>query len=129
MSARKKLIMKPQRKVAEEIKTLPLKSDLVPAARVIRKHRFKSGTVALRQIRKLQKTVENLLPRLSFERVVREIAQDFGEFHFQKDAINSLQCASEEFLVSLFSRAQLFAIHSKRKGIFRKDMKLALTTS
>lgn len=40
-------------------------------------HRFRPGTVALREIRRYQKTAELLIRKLPFQRLVREIAQDF----------------------------------------------------
>jgi histone H3 len=36
-----------------------------------------SGTVALREIRRYQKSTELLIRKLPFQRLVREIAQDF----------------------------------------------------
>ena len=42
-----------------------------------RSHRYKSGTVALREIRRYQKSTELLIRKLPFQRLVREIAQDF----------------------------------------------------
>ena len=40
-------------------------------------HRYRPGTVALREIRKYQKSTDLLLRKLPFQRLVREIAQDF----------------------------------------------------
>lgn len=37
-------------------------------------HRFRPGTVALREIRKFQKSTELLIRKLPFQRLVREIA-------------------------------------------------------
>ena len=47
-------------------------------------HRFRPGTVALREIRRYQKSTELLIRKLPFQRLVREIAQDFkvGLFSF-----------------------------------------------
>lgn len=42
-----------------------------------KKHMYRPGTVALREIRKYRKNVENLIRKLPFQRLVREIAQDF----------------------------------------------------
>ena len=39
-------------------------------------HRYRPGTVALREIRRYQKSTELLIRRLPFQRLVREIAQD-----------------------------------------------------
>lgn len=40
-------------------------------------HKFRPGTVALREIRKYQKSTELLIRKLPFQRLVREIAHDF----------------------------------------------------
>ncbi|KAH9445074.1 hypothetical protein Pst134EB_025326 [Puccinia striiformis f. sp. tritici] len=49
-----------------------------PATGGVKKpHRYKPGTVALREIRRYQKSTELLIRKLPFQRLVREIAQDF----------------------------------------------------
>ena len=45
-----------------------------PAEGGSRKHRFRSGTVALREIKRYQKQITNILPRAPVQRVIREIA-------------------------------------------------------
>ena len=66
---------------------------------VRKKHRYKPGTVALREIRKYQKSTELLIRKLPFQRLVREIAQDFKqELRFQSTAILALQEAAEAYL-------------------------------
>ena len=47
-------------------------------------HRFRPGTVALREIRKFQKSTELLIRKLPFQRLVREIAQEIkADLRFQ----------------------------------------------
>lgn len=88
--------------------------------------RFRPGTVALREIRKFQKTTELLIRKLPFQRLVREIAQDYkADLRFQSSAIAALQEASEVYLVSLFADTNLCALHAKRVTITVKDMRLA----
>ena len=89
-------------------------------------HRYRPGTVALREIRRYQKSTELLIRKLPFQRLVREIAQDFKtELRFQSSAIMALQEASEYYLVGLFEDTNLFAIHAKRVTIMPKDIQLA----
>ena len=45
------------------------------AGGVKKPHRYRPGTVALREIRKYQKSTELLIRKLPFQRLVREIAQ------------------------------------------------------
>ncbi|PRQ77557.1 Histone-fold-containing protein [Rhodotorula toruloides] len=114
-----------------------------PAAGGVKKpHRYRPGTVALREIRRYQKSTELLIRKLpcvlafpfvskrllelttfvsrdnSFQRLVREIAQDFKtDLRFQSSAVMALQEAAEAYLVSLFEDTNLAAIHAKRVTI------------
>jgi histone H3 len=82
-------------------------------------HRYRPGTVALREIRRYQKSTDLLIRKLPFQRLVREIAQDFkNDLRFQGTAILALQEASESYLVSLFEDTNLCAIHAKRVCFF-----------
>eukprot|EP00455_Lapot_gusevi_P045739 TRINITY_DN5896_c0_g3_i10.p2 TRINITY_DN5896_c0_g3~~TRINITY_DN5896_c0_g3_i10.p2 ORF type:complete len:134 (+),score=44.98 TRINITY_DN5896_c0_g3_i10:115-516(+) len=89
-------------------------------------HRYRPGTVALREIRKYQKSTELLIRKLPFQRLVREIAAEFKEdLRFRSQAIFALQEAAESYLVSLFEDTNLCAIHAKRVTIMPKDIQLA----
>lgn len=89
-------------------------------------HRYKPGTVALREIRKFQKSTELLIRKLPFQRLVREISQDYkSDLRFQTQAILALQEAAEAYLVGLFEDTNLCAIHAKRVTIMPKDIQLA----
>ncbi len=89
-------------------------------------HRFKPGTVALREIRKYQKSTELLIRKLPFQRLVREVAQEFKtDLRFQGSAVLALQEAAEAYLVGLFEDTNLCAIHAKRVTIMPKDIQLA----
>ncbi|KAG5541791.1 hypothetical protein RHGRI_021582 [Rhododendron griersonianum] len=93
---------------------------------VKRPHRFRPGTVALREIRKYQKSTDLLIRKLPFQRLVREIAQDFkADLRFQSHAVLALQEAAEAYLVGLFEDTNLCAIHAKRVTIMPKDIQLA----
>jgi histone H3 len=89
-------------------------------------HRYRPGTVALREIRKYQKSTDLLLRKLPFQRLIREIAYNFKtDVRFQSFAVLALQEAAEAYLVSLFEDTNLCAIHAKRVTIAPKDMRLA----
>ncbi|XP_055988138.1 uncharacterized protein LOC130040149 [Sorex fumeus] len=87
-----------------------------PATGGVKKpHRYRPGTVALREIRRYQKSTELLIRKLPFQRLVREIAQDFKtDLRFQSSAVMALQEACEAYLVGLFEDTNLCAIHAKR---------------
>ena len=90
-------------------------------------HRYRPGTVALREIWHYQKLTELLMRKLLFQQLVREIAQDLGkrDAQFQSGAIIVLQEASEAYLVGLLEDSNLCAIHVKRVTIMPKDIQLA----
>ena len=89
-------------------------------------HRFRPGTVALREIRKYQKSAELLIRKLPFQRLIRQMAPGFMTLlRFQSQALLALQEATEAYLVGLFEDTNLCAIHAKRITIMPKDIQLA----
>lgn len=90
-------------------------------------HRFRPGTVALREIRKYQKTTDLLIRKLPFQRFVREIAQDYKtDLRFQASAVLATQEFAENALIKLLEEANLCAIHAKRVTVMPKDLQLSL---
>ncbi|KHJ93151.1 core histone H2A/H2B/H3/H4 [Oesophagostomum dentatum] len=88
------------------------------------------GVKALREIRHLQRTTELLIPRIAFQRVVREIAnkiakkRDIAECRWQANALLALQEAAEVYLTCMFEDTNLAAIHARRVTIMPKDIHL-----
>ena len=100
--------------------------NLIFSIGIKKPHRYRPGTVALREIRRYQKSTELLIRKMPFQRLVREISQDFKtDLRFQSSAIMALQEASEAYLVGLFEDTNLCAIHAKRVTIMPRDMQLA----
>ncbi|ODM93899.1 histone H3.3 [Orchesella cincta] len=106
-------------------KTIPIPQPEVPK----RPYRYRPGTVALREIRKYQKSTELLIPKLPFQRLCREVMTDLGNkdkgFRFKAAALGALQEAAEVYLVGLFEDTNLLSIHAKRVTIQPKDIRLA----
>ena len=97
-----------------------------PQCTTKRKHRYRPGTLALREIRHYQKKTNLLIRRAPFARLVKEIAQDcMQEMRFRSSAIGALQEAAEAYLVGLFEDTNLCAIHAKRITIMPRDIQLA----
>ena len=110
----------------KQLATKAARKSSPSAAAVKKPHRYRPGTVALREIRKYQKSTELLIRKLPFQRLVREVAQDFkNDLRFQGSAVMALQEAAEAYLVSLFEDTNLCAIHAKRVTIMPRDMQLA----
>ena len=94
--------------------------------RQVKPHWYQAGTAALQDIRHFQKTTALLIQKLPFQRLLREIAQDFKtDLWFQSVAILCLQEAAEAYLVRLFDNANLCAIYAKRVTFMLKDILLA----
>ncbi|XP_054153980.1 histone H3.3C-like [Oppia nitens] len=91
-----------------------------------RPYRHRPGTIALREIRRYQKTCELLIPRLPFQRLIREIAGQIRDnLLFQTAALSALQEAAEAYLVGLFEDTNLCAIHARRVTIMPRDIQLS----
>ncbi|OAF61386.1 hypothetical protein VC83_02067 [Pseudogymnoascus destructans] len=90
-----------------------------------KKRRSKPGIVALRQIKRYQKTTELLIPHAPFVCLIKEIMVDLkSPYRIQATAVSALQEAAETTLVKGFEMTQVAAIHTKRVTIQQKDMKL-----
>ncbi|KAJ9171495.1 hypothetical protein P3X46_014856 [Hevea brasiliensis] len=90
-------------------------------------HRYRPGTVALREIRHFQKNWKLLIPAASFIRVVKSITGEYSQEvnRWTAEALVALQEAAEDFLVHLFEDGMLCAIHAKRVTLMKKDIELA----
>ncbi|KAH9451272.1 hypothetical protein MJO28_009205 [Puccinia striiformis f. sp. tritici] len=107
-------------------------SDAASTNKPKKPHRYRPGTVALREIRHFQKSTDLLMRKLPFARLVREIAMDFAlatedgaALRWQSSALLALQEAAEAYLVHIFEDTNLCAIHAKRVTIMKRDMQLA----
>jgi histone H3/H4 len=101
-------------------------------------HRYRPGTVALREIRRFQKGTALLIRKAPFQRLVRQIMEDlprryarlpnYGQVQppdrWQSTALLALQEAAEAFLIGFFEDTNECAIHAKRVTIMPKDMHL-----
>ncbi|GMT22681.1 hypothetical protein PFISCL1PPCAC_13978, partial [Pristionchus fissidentatus] len=93
---------------------------------VIKPHRYRSGTVALREIRRFQMTTDPLIPKAAFSKLVREITQDgMTDIRWAAAALAALQEAAEAHVVEVLKKAGKLAIHSKRVTIKPDDILLA----
>ena len=93
--------------------------------------------VALREIRRYQKSTECLIKRSTFQKLIREISQEYRvcpdgpgtpsvQVCFQSTTIAALQEAAENFIVGLFEDMNLLVVHAKRLTVMSRDIRLAL---
>ena len=98
----------------------------IAAQKAAEKKRYRPGILALREIKKYQKSTEMLIPKAPFTRLVREVGlNEKKDIRFQKQAIEALHQSSEAYILGLFEDTNLCAIHAKRVTIMPKDMQLA----
>lgn len=110
----------------KSLATKTIRKSLPAPGGVKKPHRYRPGTVALREIRRYQKSTDLLIRKLPFQRLVREISQGYRpDLRFQSAALLALQEASESYLTGLFEDTNLIAIHAKRVTIMPKDLALA----
>jgi len=89
-------------------------------------HRYHPGTVALRNIRRQQKNVKYLIQRAPFQRLVREIGQDYKtDLRFDPLFMDALQTLTEAYMVSLLKDVNLVAIHAHKTTIQPRDIQIA----
>ena len=110
---------------------------MLPTGGIKKPHRYRPGMVALREIRWYQRSTENLIKKTPFQKLIREISQEYRicpdspgtpsvQIHFQSTAIAALQEAAENFIVGLFEDVNLLAIHARCVTIMPHDICLAL---
>ena len=116
----------------KQLATKAARKSAPTAGGVKKPHRYRPGTVALREIRKYQKSTELLMRKLPFQRLVREVANEIAAGtrfpegpRWQSLAVVALQEAAEAYLVHLFEDSNLEAIHAKRVTIQAKDIQIA----
>ena len=113
-----------------QLATVAVKKRTPLIGGVKKPQRYRPGTVALREIRKYQKSVDLLIPMVSFQRLVREIIQDecrnrkIDMKRIQSTALLALQEATEHYLVNLFKNSQIAAIHANRVTVLPSDIQL-----
>lgn len=92
---------------------LPIKTARASCARVKRSQR---------KTRRNRQT-EVVIPKLPFQRLVREIAQCYKyALRFQPDALFAFQEATEDYMTKFMKTANRLAAHANRKTLKPKDM-------
>ncbi|XP_017720098.1 PREDICTED: histone H3.3C-like, partial [Rhinopithecus bieti] len=89
----------------EQLSTKAARTSAPSTGGVKKPHRYRPGTVALREIRRYQKSSELLIRKLPFQSLVREIAQDFKtDLCFQSAAIDTSLCAIDATRVTIMPK-------------------------
>lgn len=96
--------------------------------------RFKAGTVALRDIAHQQKHAgfmwkDCAIPRLAFQRLIREIIQDFGrgDYKWQRKAIEILQESTEMEMIEILHDAMILCATKNRVELKADMVRTVLT--
>ena len=105
---------------------LPPANNAMKRSSKLRRYRSRPGVVALREIKKLQRSTELIVPRLPFQRLVKEIAgQHDRDLRFSAQGLLALQESAESFMTGLFEDSYMCTIHAKRVTLMPKDVQLA----
>ncbi|XP_076278130.1 uncharacterized protein LOC143208009 [Lasioglossum baleicum] len=87
----------------------------------VRRHRH-----VLKEIRHLRRSVNLLIPKAAFRRVVREIIfylfPNLGNLRIQLSALEALQEAVEAYLVQFFEDCAVLSMHAKRVTLQYQDV-------
>ena len=90
-----------------------------------KKPRFKPGTVALRDIKKLQKGTDILFRKLPMQRLYRDVLKDLKpDARMMSSAVNDLNEIVQSYMISKYEAAYLCTIHAKRVTLMEKDLLL-----
>ena len=92
--------------------------------KVVKKtRRWLPGTVAMREIKALQKGTQLLIQKAPFQRLVREVAEKHKtDMRFRASALEAMQEACEQYLISVFEGAVILQLHRKKKTLIQKDL-------
>lgn len=94
------------------------------------KRKRKASTNAIREIKNQQKKTNLIIPSAPFSRLVHEIAQEYkNDLRIKSDAYTTLQHAAEDYLIGVFQKSNMCAIHQRRETIQPKDLQLAMCLS
>jgi len=91
-----------------------------------RRRRWRPSKIALREIRKYQKSTKLLLGKAPFQRLVRELCKDMhSDVKFQSTGLLALQEAAEAYLVGVLEDTNMCAALAGRITITVQDVRLA----
>ena len=90
-----------------------------------RPHRYRPGTVALREIRRYQTSTDALISKTAMRRIIREIGGDMDGKRFKGEALDAIHEAAESYIVDLFANAGVMCLHASRVTMNVSDVKLA----
>ena len=80
-------------------------------------------------IRRQQQSTDNIIPTVSFSRLVREILSDMGDYSVRSKAMKALQCAAEEHMTDMFMEACRLAAYQRRDTVQISDLHYVLRVS
>lgn len=132
------VVVEQEEEVLEEVapnkrKGVPRRSKKAPhvTKTIVKKpHRFRPGTVALREIRRIQQGTELLIPAQTMKRLIRELASEYhSDIRITKDAYLALRTAAETFIIGLFADGMDEAVFAKRKTLTLREFRRAVERS
>ena len=80
----------------------------------------------VKQINTLASSGNNVVPKQPFNRLVHEVLQGQGEYSIRGEAVEALQCASEDFITEVFAKANNVSHYASRDTVTQHDLRMAL---
>ena len=85
--------------------------------------RWQPGTVALREIKALQKGTQLLIHEAPFHRLVREVMDKHKQdLRFNTSALKAVQQAAEKYMITYFQSALIMQLHRKGSTLIQQDL-------
>merc|ERR1712157_152012 len=101
------------------------KSAIQGSSQGTKKLRYKSGMVALKEIRRYQKSTETVVRKAPFQRMVRDFTSKIrDDMRYQAQCLSALHEAFENYIVGLFEDGLLAANHAKRVTVMPRDINI-----
>ncbi|KAG0439374.1 histone H3.2 [Dictyocoela muelleri] len=109
----------------KQLSTKAARKSAISETPVKRTHKFKPGLVAIKEIRKYQKSTDLLLRKRPFQRIIREIVNPMcPDLRFKPSAIKALQEIYEAQLCGICEDAYQCTVHAKRVTLMNRDIAL-----
>ena len=102
-------------------------TDVITETVSKKRRRWRNGTVAKRDIKRLSASTHLLLAKRPFQRLIVEISQEFAMgLSFQKQCMESIQESSEAYILEVLLNADLLRQHARRNTMNEADIQIAV---
>lgn len=98
--------------------------EIAPVPVVRKKRVYKKKLNAIDRVTEEQLKYDHVIGRKPMVAIIKDLLRDYGDYRCDREAVDAIRCASEQFLVELFENANRFAIHRKKVSVNCDDIVL-----